>query len=57
MRGGIFLGKMPLGLKLSIKSRIETAVAQGIRAFASGATRIRAINRFEIIYSYVRENR
>ena len=26
MRGGIFLGKMPLGLKLSAKSRIETAV-------------------------------
>ena len=25
MRGGIFLGKMPLGLKLSVKSGIETA--------------------------------
>ena len=28
MRGGIFLGKMPLGLNLSVKSRIETAVTR-----------------------------
>jgi hypothetical protein len=27
MRGGIFLGKMPLGFEISVKSRIETAVA------------------------------
>ena len=27
MRGGISLGKMPLDLKLPVKSRIETAVA------------------------------
>ena len=26
MRGGIFLGKMPLGVNLPVKSRIETAV-------------------------------
>jgi len=27
MRGGIFLGKMPLGVYDSVKSRFETAVA------------------------------
>jgi len=26
MQGGIFFGKMPLGLDLFVKSRIETAV-------------------------------
>ncbi len=29
MRGGIFLRKMPLGVYVSVKSRIETAVPSG----------------------------
>jgi hypothetical protein len=31
MRGGIFLGKMPLSLKLPAKTRIETAVVANLR--------------------------
>jgi hypothetical protein len=34
MRDGIFLGKMPLGFNPSVKSRIETVVAQKLSSFA-----------------------
>jgi len=33
MRGGILLRKMPFGLMLSVKSRIETAVAELVFQF------------------------